>query len=354
MAMESRELELRAGELVQVRPLADILRSLDKNARLEELPFMPQMLRYCGQTLRVRKRAHKMCDTAHATGARGMASAVFLEGVHCDGQAYGGCEMKCQIVWKEAWLRRPGSGDDPAPASEIAGSRSAKPNCTEADVLAAARSGAALGSPVETYVCQATQMVQATRPLPRWEMGQYLEDYRSGNASLGQILSGLLYVIYSGLVDSGLGFGSFLRWLYDVFQKLRGGFPYPGRRGHLARGSRTPTGHLGLEQGDLVRVKAHQEILETVDTELVNRGMGFHPEMVPYCSRTLRVAQRVRKIINERTGQLMELKNPCVVLEGADCIGRYTRPLNCPRASNPYWREIWLERVEAAPDRSSA
>jgi hypothetical protein len=76
--------------------------------------------------------------------------------------------------------------------------------------------------------------------------------------------------------------------------------------------------------------------------------------MIPYCGKTFRVTQRVRKIINEKTGQLVELKNSCLVLDGADCHGRYSRPLNCPRACPPYWREIWLERVDAQPVSSGA
>lgn len=134
---------------------------------------------------------------------------------------------------------------------------------------------------------------------------------------------------------------------------------YPSRAGRISPGTRTPTLHLDLQVGELVRIRDYGEILDTVDEQLVNRGMSFHPEMVPYCGRTFRVHRRVRTIVNERTGKLTELKNPCLVLDGADCIGRYTRPLNCPRGSPPYWREIWLERVEERPgidevDRQSA
>ena len=339
--MIQQSLKLKAGELVEVRSLSEILSTLDKNGCLDELPFMPQMMQYCGQKLRVRKRAHKLCDTAHATGARSMTNAVFLESVQCDGKAFGGCEMGCQIFWKEAWLKRAGT----------AGSTQKPAVCSEAGLWDAAKRRE---GDEDVYSCQATKMLEATRPLPRWKPGQYIEDYASGNAPLSQIVSGLLYVIYSSLVNSGLGFGSALRWAYDAFQKVRGGFPYPDRTGVLPKGKRTPTATLDLETGDLVRIRPYDEILKTVDENLVNRGMSFHPEMVPYCSKTFRVRQRVRRIINERTGRLMDLKNPCIVLDGADCIGRYTRPLNCPRASNPYWREIWLERVEGEPQSSSA
>jgi hypothetical protein len=67
--------------------------------------------------------------------------------------------------------------------------------------------------------------------------------------------------------------------------------------------------------------------------------------MVAHCGKTFRVKQRLRKVINEKTGRLITLKNPCLVLDGVGCHGRYTRPLNCPRGMPPYWREIWLERV---------
>ena len=35
-----------------------------RNGRLDELPFMPEMLKYCGARVKVGKRAHKTCDPA--------------------------------------------------------------------------------------------------------------------------------------------------------------------------------------------------------------------------------------------------------------------------------------------------
>jgi hypothetical protein len=81
--------------------------------------------------------------------------------------------------------------------------------------------------------------------------------------------------------------------------------------------------------------------------------MGFHPEMVPYCGKTFRVKQRLHRIINEKTGRLITLKNSCLVLDGVSCYGRYAQPINCPRAMPPYWREIWLERVETETGTNS-
>lgn len=334
-----RKLGLKVGDWVMVRPAEEILATLDSNARLEELPFMPQMLQYCGKKLRVRKTAHKLCDTAFGTGGRQMNDAVFLDDIRCDGAAFGGCEMRCTIVWKEAWLRRADANEPDsisAPLESLdtlvrAGTRRTAPGQASGELL---------------YVCQATQIPVATKLLPWWKPGQYIEDYRSGNVALSVIVGRLAFLLYSELVTAGIGLGSALKWIYNKVQAIRGGDPYPIRPGLIPLGGPTPTVNLGLKEGDLVRVKSADEILATVDEQLFNRGMSFHAEMMPFCGKTFRVSQRVQKIINERTGQLKQLKNSCLVLEGADCHGTCTRPLSCPRACPPYWREIWLERVD--------
>jgi hypothetical protein len=50
-------LNLRVGELVEVRSESEILATLDEKGELEALPFMPEMRQFCGQRLRVHKRA---------------------------------------------------------------------------------------------------------------------------------------------------------------------------------------------------------------------------------------------------------------------------------------------------------
>src|SRR6516162_7359451 len=102
----TRPLRLRAGERVQVRTKEEILSTLDAMGRLDELPFMPEMLEYCGMVMRVGKRAHKTCDPALGIGGRRMASTVHLENNRCNGSAHDGCEAGCLIFWKEAWLKR--------------------------------------------------------------------------------------------------------------------------------------------------------------------------------------------------------------------------------------------------------
>lgn len=83
--------------------------------------------------------------------------------------------------------------------------------------------------------------------------------------------------------------------------------------------------------------------MATLNEGRLNRGMGFDEEMSRYCGRTARVHSRVTRCLDEKTGRLLVMKNPCIVLEGIVCAGVYNA--NCPREFVSFWREIWLERV---------
>lgn len=199
------------------------------------------------------------------------------------------------------------------------------------------------------YVCQATQVPAATQPLPWWDLRQYAEDLTSGNVGLARMARGFLYMSYWRLARSRRGLGDVLRRLYDDFQRLRGGVPYPRRMGKIPVGTKTPNLILDLQPGELVRVKSYPDILATLDTNNRNRGLYFDAEMVPYCGRTFRVLKRVKRILSEKTGKMTEFKNPCIILEGVVCESRYSQcRLFCPRSIYSYWREIWLERVSEA------
>jgi hypothetical protein len=93
-------------------------------------------------------------------------------------------------------------------------------------------------------------------------------------------------------------------------------------------------------------VKSLEEILAACDTDLKNRGMKFDAEMVPYCGKAYRVLKCVTKVVNEKTGEIQELKTPAVILESVICQARYSEcRLFCPRSLYHFWREIWLERI---------
>src|SRR5215468_440277 len=93
---------------------------------------MLEMLRYCGKTMRVGKRAHKTCDPALGIGGRKMANTVHLSNIRCNGSAHDGCEAGCLIFWKEAWLKRIEPKAAVGGKVAVAAARSSCAGCTEA------------------------------------------------------------------------------------------------------------------------------------------------------------------------------------------------------------------------------
>jgi hypothetical protein len=317
---------------------------------------MPEMFAFCGQRLRVFKRAHKTCDPPNGLAGRRLLRAVHLEGARCNGDAHGGCQARCLVFWKEAWLKKLDEGEVQNEAQEIrqAALRSVESagnsECSEDDVWSGTRARTCSADADNTiFICQSTHLSQATQPLRWWDVRQYMEDYTSGNVSLFQLLSAFVFFLYEPLVSAGLGLGSPLRWAYDALQKMTGSTPYPLRRGRVSRGERTPSAKLDLQAGELVKIRSYSEILSTIDDEGRNRGMWFDAEMVPFCGGTYRVLDRISRIINEKTGKMQHLKNDCIMLDQVVCRACYAKYRRfCPRSIYPYWREVWMERAEPA------
>jgi hypothetical protein len=334
-----RSLGLRAGELVEVRSLDEILATLDESGRLDEQPFMPEMIEYCGRQFRVRASAHKTCDTVDHTGARRMEDTVHLEDLRCSGRDHGGCQAECLLFFKEAWLRR---ASDASAGREPKGARTREPGCTVEQIH---RATSRIDHEGETcYSCQATQLVEASEPVNPLDPRPYWRDVRSGNVSFGELADSLFFRFVAN-VTPHFGY-KILMGLYNAVQKLRGGMPFPVIRGQ-ARG-RTPKEVLGLQPGERVRVKSLAEIEKTIDATQRNRGMRFDWEMVNYCGREMTVHSSVDMIINEKTGRMMHFSNPCIILEGGICPSKFSDRgrVACPRAIYSYFRENWLERIE--------
>ena len=98
-------LDLQPGELVEVRPVAEILATLDPDRRHKGLLWMTGMQKHCGRQYRVYKRVQRI--TLETNGEqRSMRNTVLLESVMCDGREFGGCDRSCFHFWREAWLRR--------------------------------------------------------------------------------------------------------------------------------------------------------------------------------------------------------------------------------------------------------
>ena len=334
-------MNVRVGDWVEVRSKEEVLRTLDKEGRLDGLPFMPQMFNYCGQRFRVQASAYKTCDTVSGDYAgRHLPDAVHLD-IRCDGLAHGGCQAGCLIFWKNAWLRPIDGRND---ARAVRPSR-AGDACTETDVRRAVQHQDADGETI--YSCQATELLNYTTPLKWWDARQYVEAYTSGNRTLPQVGRGLWYLLYYyGTLAFSDRWGRPARWLYNRVQAITGGIPFPRTKGKIPAGQLTPRDDLGLKPGDLVRIKNHEEILATLDTRLSNRGMAFDAELVPFCGKVFRVATTVERFVDEKTGRMRRMKTPAVILDGVVCKALYSgRRMFCSRAIHLWWREIWLERV---------
>jgi hypothetical protein len=337
---------LKVGDWVEVRSKGEILATLDENGCLDSVPFMPEMLQFCGRRFRVQKSAHKTCDYSKpGVCTRRVRDTVHLE-TRCDGSAHDGCQAGCMLYWKSAWLKVVSARvafvpEGGAQTSDRSG------GCTEADLWA--RTKTPNSDPAAPrYVCQTTQVPLIGEELWPWDFRQYLKDYWSGNVTLGRLIWSSVYSIYYNISEAGIGAGRPLRWFYNKLRFLWGGSLWPRTPGVLAPGSPTPTVSLNLQPGELVRIKSHEEILKTVTSENLNRGMRWDAELVPYCGGTYRVLNRVSRLIHEQTGKMTEMKTPCITLDSVVCQGRYTfGRMMCPKAMYPYWREIWLERVNA-------
>jgi len=336
-AAESTILDLRVGDVVEIRGQAEILATLDEHGALDSLPFMPEMLRYCGQRLTVDKVAHKTCDTLTGSGMRRMANAVHLTGARCDGSAHGGCQAACLIYWKHAWLRKVDPAEAPDRSSPPAASVS--PQAPDPSRLLPLLTATTQRPPAEdgseVYRCQATELLRAApEQLPLRHLGQFVEDVRTGNAGVFWTLRTVFVATYNRM--QGIG----KRVLPPRLQ------PRGGRQWGFLRGTadKTPTVQTNLQPGDTVRIRSKDEVAQTLNAELLNRGMGFDAEMARFCGRTARVARRVDHIVDERTGRMIRMRNPCIVLEGVICEGAFN--LSCPRSITPYWREAWLEKID--------
>jgi hypothetical protein len=325
----------RVGEVVEVKSREEILATLDKHGELDNLPFMPEMLQFAGQRLPLYRRAVKFCDTKDWTGMHRLDGTVHLEGARCDGQAHGGCQAGCLLFWREEWLKpvdgAAAPGDQLPQRDPLADAR----GCTEADLLAATGEGdEAEGT--RRYSCQATEVTRAgSQRLAWWDARVYVRDVRAGNSRVLPMLRSVLVLLFN-VFQAGSR-----RYLPPRLRLVRGGQKFPFVAGTL---DRTPKATLDLHPGELVRVKSKEEILATLDRNATNRGLSFDAEMLKYCGTQARVLRRVERIIDEATGKMLRFRNDCIVLEGVICSADFHQ--YCPRSIYPYWREIWLERVE--------
>jgi hypothetical protein len=299
------------GDIVKVRSAREILSTLDDSATLDSLPFMPEMLAFCGRRFRISRRIAQTCiNEGSGTCSFADNDVVLLEDLRCDGSGHGGCSKMCTILWKEAWLEK-AQGISPLAVAEL-------PLYESQHLFNTAYSE-------QSFVCQATDLPKATQKISLpGKFRVFFQEMRAGTFGPADMVKLILFPV---------AFKVTMRLKAKFFHKTQSG-RYP-----------TPDLALNLQPGDLVEVKSLREITQTLDHQGKNRGLAFTALMRPFCRKRFRVLKRVDKIILETSGVIRELKNT-VILEGVTCDG-HTRIGGCPRNLYHFWREIWLRRVDS-------
>jgi hypothetical protein len=304
---------LHAGDVVAVKSPEEILQTLDTEGTLNQLPFMPEMLGFCGRSFRVAQRVEMTCASG-MDSPRGFLidDVVTLEGVRCSGAAHDGCQKACAVFWRESWLRKV-EEDTPQSMSDPEGDRRLR-----------ARLKVMNGK--STYFCQASELARVTYSLSRSQrVRMLLSGLRAGNFSIWQMAS-------------GIGIWAFWRVRQLVL-------------GIYMRGTNktSPAENLNLQPGEWVEVKTRDGVVETLNERRGNRGLMFFPGMHLFCGRRYRVKGRLDRLIADGTGEMRKLKNT-VLLDGVTCRCSYLGfgVGGCSRCEYAYWREIWLRRVDDA------
>jgi len=316
--MKQPSTRLRPGDLVEVRAPEEILQTLDAEGTLVHLPFMPEMIGFCGRRFRVSMRALTVCFSGPGTRrAFKTDDVVTLDNVRCSGAAHDGCQKACTILWREAWLRK----------VESAAVQ------TKTDLVSSERLRARLRTiTAKTYFCQASELAQVTYIMSRWERAlKYFDGLRAGNFSAREMAQSIVI------------------WLFWKARRvLLGVYPHGSNKS-------TPVESLNLQPGEWVEVKSIESIAETLNESGSNRGLAFFGGMHLFCGKRYRVKGRLDRLIVDGTGEMRKLNNT-VFLEGSTCRCAYLGFGNggCSRCEFAYWREIWLRRTDRPSDSFSS
>jgi hypothetical protein len=103
------DLDLKPGELVQVKSFEEIRATLDRNGSNRGLVFDAEGVPYCGNVYRVKTRVQRFIDERTGKMKTLKTPAVILEGVVCKARFCGQrmfCSREIYLWWREIWLKR--------------------------------------------------------------------------------------------------------------------------------------------------------------------------------------------------------------------------------------------------------
>jgi hypothetical protein len=304
--------DLLPGDAVRIRPLPEILATLDAQGALDGMPFQPEMMKFCGGEAQVFRCLDKIYDYGRTKRMRSLDGCVLLTNLRCDGSAHDGCGAVCYLIWKTEWLQH-------ADAPRVEAARPATVDVARVSEVVAAntRQGPVLS-------CQFTALHGCTTEYGKWSLRRDLVPLLCGNYSAKAWLVAMLTRVFNGV------------------QRRRGGIgfpPQPPMGEHLTKES------TALAAGERVVVLPLEEIARTLNSQGKNKGLWFDVEMVKHCGREYRVSARVQKIIDDATGEMRTMKTPCIMLDTCDSTGE---GLHFNAQHDPiFWRESWLRRTQS-------
>jgi hypothetical protein len=292
------------GKFVRIKNEKEIFDSLDNNSSFEKLPFMPEMLEFCGSIFQIQSVVNKTCYEHNGLqfGEFPQNNVVTLKNVRCNGAHHADCQRGCLIFWKTEWLELV---EDNADCIKIS-TEEYKTNLK-------------IKSSPYIYFCQMTESKNFLMPINKnRKVVSALKDFVVKNVSL---------------------FGLFRNVLLPVYLKLKGSFFFILYK----QPEKVSDQSLNLKSSDIIKVKTLREIIKTLDSKGKNRGLSFNENMMKYCGKKFSVKDRIEKIILGSSGEIMDLKNTVLLKEvEPECYHVFG---NCPKRELTYWREIWLEKV---------
>lgn len=318
--MKTVDCAFKAGDLVEIRGPAEIAAGLGADGTVDGLPFMPEMIQYCGQQFRLSCRAFKACvecfDKWRFGDVREFRSndVWVLEELRCSGANHDGCQRGCLVFWHGSWLKKPD-------ATSIRASHQGRE-----ELLNKLKTRVA----PDKYFCQSTQLLSATQPLSR--IGRFricLEEVLTRNAAVFHVLRSIVLPIFWKVVHR-----------------------YVRPRHVVGRLTKTPLVKLDLQASEVVEVRSADEIANTLNSGGCNRGLRYDHGLNKLCGTRQRVRDRLDKMIVESTGKMVQLEGT-VTLEGTCCFCHMSAVGGCPRKDPIYWREAWLKRLNVAPSKQA-
>lgn len=90
-------------------------------------------------------------------------------------------------------------------------------------------------------------------------------------------------------------------------------------------------------------MKPAADVRATLNTGLKHRGLWFDPDMQKHCGRCAIVRAEVAQVIDIVTGDMLQMKTPCYLLQGVHFSGE--RQLFNSQYEPLFWRGAWLERA---------